>query len=274
MFGYVTANGSELTREQKNRYSAVYCGICRQMRSRASNTARVALSYDMAFLALLLMSLYEPEETGGNHACVLHPLRPYADSPYIRYAADMNIALGYHNCMDDYRDEGKKSAKHLAGVFSKDLPRIQKEYPRQWAAMECCLNALSELEKKNSPDPDAAACCFGTLLGELLVFTEDRWSETLRQMGMGLGRYIYLADAAVDYRRDRKKHRYNPFLAMGMDEDPDFWEQSLLLAMGQCTTYYEQLPLVQDKPLLDNILYSGIWLEYRSRQRRKGRKTE
>ena len=30
--------------------------------------------------------------------------------------------------------------------------------------------------------------------------------------------------------------------------------------MGRCTESYEMLPLVQDKPLLDNILYSGIWV--------------
>ena len=44
----------------------------------------------------------------------------------------------------------------------------------------------------------------------------------------------------------------------------------MVLAMGRCTDYYERLPLVQDKALLDNILYSGIWVEYRRRQR--GRK--
>jgi hypothetical protein len=85
-------------------------------------------------------------------------------------------------------------------------------------------------------------------------------------MGMALGRYIYLADAAVDYSRDQKKKRYNPFLAMGED-DPRKWEQYLVLAMGRCTEYYERLPLVQDKDILDNILYSGVWMEYRRRQR-------
>ena len=57
MFGFVMADSKELSREQLNRYSAVYCGICRQIRQRASQSARLALSYDMAFLALLLMSL-------------------------------------------------------------------------------------------------------------------------------------------------------------------------------------------------------------------------
>lgn len=266
MFGYVAANGAELDKEQKKRYGAVYCGICRQIRESGSNLSRMALSYDMAFLALLLMSLYEPEETGGNHACALHPFRRYTDNEYIAYAADMNIALGYYNCMDDYHDDGKLAAKAAAKIFAKPLPRIRQRYPRQCKAIEECIEKLSRLEQENCQNPDECAACFGELMGELLVYQEDRWAQHLRQMGMALGRFIYLADAAVDYRKDRKKNRYNPFLALGMKEDWDAWEEYLVLAMGRCAEHYEQLPLVQDKKLMDNILYSGIWLEYRRRQ--------
>ncbi len=269
MFGYVAANGSELDKQQKKRYSAVYCGICRNIRDGCSNLARLGLSYDMAFLALLLMSLYEPEEAGGKHACVLHPARAWVDNEYIRYAADMNVALGYYNSMDDYRDEGKYSAKAAAQIFAKPLPRIQEEYPRQWGAIAECIDTLSRLEQENCADADLCAGCFGTLMSEILVYREDRWSQELRQMGMALGRFIYLADAAVDYRRDQKKQQSNPFLAMGMAQDWKCWEEYLVLAMGRCTRHYERLPLVQDKALLDNILYSGIWLEYRRRQGRK-----
>ena len=271
MFGYVAASGSELSKEQKKRYSAVYCGICRQMRRDGAQFARLGLSYDMAFLALLLMSLYEPEEAVGRSACALHPFRSYCDNLYVRYAADMNLLLGYYKCMDDYEDEGKLSAKLMADVFSKSLARLQEEYPRQSAAVASCIAELSRLEKENCDDPDRCAACFGKLMGEILVCREDRWAEDLRQMGMALGRYIYLADAATDYRADKKKKQYNPFLAMGMEEDWKTWEQYLVLAMGRCTDHYERLPLVQDKALLDNILYSGIWLEYRRRQGRKAR---
>lgn len=58
MFGFVTANTGELSKEQKIRYNAVYCGICRRIRQQHSNVARLTLNYDMTFLALLLMSLY------------------------------------------------------------------------------------------------------------------------------------------------------------------------------------------------------------------------
>ena len=269
MFGYVMASGKELSKQAQERYSGVYCGICRQIRARASQPARLGLSYDMAFLALLLSSLYEPEETSGSRACKLHPIkpRPWVDNEYIRYAADMNVALAYYNAMDDYQDDGKHTAKWMVSVFGKTLPEIAARYPRQCQAMEDCIARLNRLEKESCANPDEPAGCFGQLMAELLVYKEDLWAPALRQMGMALGRYIYLADAAVDFDRDRKKNRYNPFLAMGVD-DPAQWEQYLVLAMGRCTEYYERLPLVQDKDILDNILYSGIWVEYRRRQRR------
>ena len=137
MFGYVSASLSELDRPARRRYSAVYCGICRRIREQTSQTARLGLSYDMAFLALLLMSLYEPEEASGGNACRLHPItkRPWVDNLYIRYAADMNVLLAYHNCMDDYRDEGKVTAGYMARVFGKSLDRIREEYPRQAQAV-------------------------------------------------------------------------------------------------------------------------------------------
>jgi len=276
MFGYVMANLPELNKEQRDRYEAVYCGICRSIRESAGNAARLGLSYDMAFLSLLLTSLYEPEETGGNRACRLHPRKPrsWAHNEYIRYGADMNVALAYYNAKDDYEDEKHLSSRIMAGVFGKTLPELKEKYPRQTAAIAECLGRLDRLEKENCPNPDEPAGCFGQLMGELLVYREDLWAPKLRQLGDALGRYIYLADAAVDYRRDKRKQQYNPFLAMGMGEDWAAWEQYLVLAMGRCTKRFEALPLVQDKEILDNILYSGIWAEYRRRQRAVGVRRE
>ena len=123
-------------------------------------------------------------------------------------------------------------------------------------------------------NPDEPAGCFGRLMAELMVYREDRWAEDLRQLGFYLGRFIYLADAAIDYRRDVKHGKYNPFAAMGCGEDFEKWEQYLVLAMAQCTESYERLPLVEDKGILDNILYSGIWLSYRRMQRESGKENQ
>ena len=270
MFGYVTASLKELDKEAEQRYGAVYCGICRRIRIQSGNIARIGLSYDMSFLALLLMSLYEPQEESGKKACKLHPVRkrPWVDNTFVQYAADMNVALCYYNFLDDWQDEGKHSARILAGQFGKHLPEIAQRYPRQCSAMETCIRQLSELEKAGCDNPDEPASCFGQLMGQLLTYEEDIWAPHLQQMGFYLGRFIYLLDAALDYEKDEKKGKYNPYLAMGTGKNWDKWEEYLILTMGRCTESFEKLPLVQDKPLLDNILYSGVWRNIR----RKGQK--
>lgn len=271
MFGYVTANWDELTEDQKERYQAAYCGVCRGIRDQSGNVSRLGLRYDMAFLSLLLSSLYEPEETSGADGCIVHPFKkkPWLMNDCVSYSADMNVALAYYNYLDDWEDERKWSAKLLAGAFGKHFPEIEARYPRQCEAIRTCIARLSQLEKVSCDNPDEAANCFGTLMAELLVYQEDLWAPYLRQMGMALGRFIYLLDAAVDYRKDKKQGKYNPYIAMGMEENWPVWEEYLVLAMARCTDAYERLPLVQDKALLDNILYSGVWVGYK-----KGKKKE
>ena len=269
MFGYVTANWNELNKEQKDRYGSIYCGICRGIRDQSGQLARVTLRYDMAFLALLLMSLYEPEEQSGKNTCFIHPIskRSWVNNEYIQYSADMNVALAYYNALDDWKDDKNPAAKLLAAALEDYLPEIEHRYPRQCEAIQNCIARLSELEKENCGNPDEPAACFGQLMGELLAYKEDIWVLALRQMGNALGRFIYLLDAALDYRKDLKKGKYNPYIAMGLGEDAQRWEDYLVLTMARCTDYYERLPLVQDKTLLDNILYSGVWVNYRAKRK-------
>lgn len=273
MFGYVSANWKELTKQQQQRYQAVYCGICRQIRARSGNIARLSLSYDIAFLALLLMSLYEPEETAGKSGCFLHPAkpRPWLDNQYIRYAADMNVALAYYDLLDDWHDDGKRTAKWMAGAYEPYLEDIRRRYPEQCQTMAHSIAKLSSLERDGCDNPDLTAGAFGELMARLFVWEEDMWTPTLMQMGDALGRFIYLLDAALDYDKDKRKGKYNPFLAMGTGKDPARWQEYLVLTMGRATAAFEKLPLVQDKPLLDNILYSGVWVAYRANRKEEGR---
>lgn len=265
MFGFVMADPKELSAEESKRYGSVYCGICRQIHLRAGSLARMGLSYDTAFLALLLMSLYEPEETCGKRACGFHPLkpRPWVDNQYIQYAADMNVALAYYNCLDDWQDDGKLRSRFCASILKKQMGRIEATYPRQCNAISQCIAQLNALESAHCADPDQAAGCFGRLMEELFVYEQDLWEHSLRQMGFSLGRFIYLADACIDYDKDLRKIRYNPLITTDAEPDRTQWEEYLIMAMGRCTEYYERLPLVQDKGILDNILYGGVWLQFR-----------
>ena len=269
MFGYVTANLEELSQEEQARYRAVYCGICRAIGRQNSQLARLGLRYDMAFLALLLLSLYEPEEVRQEGRCLVHPgkRRSYVCGDILSYTADMNVALAYLKSLDDWQDEKKWSGRLLASRLEPHYRRIAQAYPRQCGVMEQCLAELARLEGERCPVLDKPAEVFGRLMAELFVWKQDLWEEPLRQMGEALGRFIYFVDAVLDGPEDRKTGCYNPFLVTPWAAED--LEKILLLTMGRATHYYEKLPLVQDKGLLDNILYSGVWVRYRERNRKE-----
>ena len=103
MFGYVVANKAGLSEQQLARYRAFYCGLCRALRTRFGQLGRMTLTYDMTFLVMLLSSLYEPETHTGANRCVPHPKTPqhWLQNEFTEYAADLNLALAYHNLLDD-----------------------------------------------------------------------------------------------------------------------------------------------------------------------------
>lgn len=276
MFGFVMANPKELSPEELARYRAHYCGICKAIGRTCSGACRLSLNYDMVFLSLLLSSLYEPEEETKKRGCALHPARGCfaAESGIIDYAAQMNVALAYYSCRDNWLDDRNVAAWVESRVLSGKLKEIGAQYPRQCQAMEQCIRELSILEKTGCDNPDEPANCFGRLMSELFIYREDYWSETLQKMGMALGRFIYLADASADFERDKKRGSYNPLAAISARPEPERWERFLVMEMSECARQFERLPLVQDKCLLDKIMYSGIWMAYRKKMSKKREETD
>ena len=105
------------------------------------------------------------------------------------------------------------------------------------------------------------------MLSELFVYEEDFWSNSLRAFGYELGRFIYLMDAAMDYKKDMKTGNYNPLFEM--KKKPEEMEPILGLPLGNAMEVFEKLPLVQDEHLLRNILYGGVWQQYYAKIRGK-----
>ena len=57
MYGYLLADESTLDSAEKERYQALYCGLCRTLGKRYDLPSKLGLSYDMVFLLMLLGSL-------------------------------------------------------------------------------------------------------------------------------------------------------------------------------------------------------------------------
>lgn len=262
MFGHVQANLADLPQEETNRYKAAYCGLCHVLGKRHGVASRFALTYDLTFLALLLSSLYEPEEQSGESRCMAHPAKKhwYVTSSCTEYAADMTIALTYYKCLDDWQDDRKLSRRTYAALLSSQYKKVKEKWPAQCSAIETNLKELSRIENEGIQHPDLATNCFGHLMSALFLYKEDFWAPYLKQLGFFLGKYIYLADAAIDFNEDRKSGSYNPLTEL--TSTPEQLRDILKMLLGEASEAFESLPLVQDLHLLRNILYSGIWLKY------------
>ena len=262
MFGYVFAHRDSLTESQLARYKQYYCGLCRSLRLRHGLVGEATLTYDMTFLVMLLDSLYEPEPTTGQERCLMHPIHvhDYSVSKYTEYAADLNVALVYYSCLDDWQDDRSLPKLAAAKLLHKKMVQVSAQYSRQCGNIQFCLNRLRQIEQAQDPSPDAAANCFGDLMAELFVVKEDIWAPTLRQVGAALGRFIYVMDAVMDLDGDRRSGNYNPMIALAdSGQTMEDFIQILTMLISECTTAFEKLPLVQDVEILRNILYTGVW---------------
>ena len=264
MFGYLLAEESLLSEEEKRRYRAAYCGLCRSLRERHGAFARLTLQYDMTFLVLLLDSLDEPELRQGEEPCIAHPRssRAWQRTENSDYAADLTVALAYNKCLDDWHDDASPLALAESAALRRSYRKVQALWPRQCEAIEQGLRALGELEKNGEADPDAAAACFGALMAELFVRREDRWAPQLRALGGALGRFIYILDACMDLDKDALLGRYNPLRRRyGMNNAAAF-RDILKMLLGDAVRAFDTLPLVQDAGLMQNILCAGLWAAF------------
>ena len=265
MFGYLLADPAQLTEEEAARYKACYCGLCRSLGERHGQLSRMSLTYDMTFLILLLNSLYEPEEKTGEGLCLPHPRKPHQwlSTEITDYAADMNVALAYLKCLDDWEDDGSPAALAEAGLFKAAYERVLACCPRQCAAIQESLSRLHVLEREKQEDPDAASACFGRLMGEVFVYREDRWSSTLRALGDSLGRFLYVMDACMDLDSDSFRGRYNPFRRYyGLPDNERRFRALLKMLLGDSLRDFDRLPLLQDLGIMQNILCAGVWAQF------------
>ncbi len=292
MFGYITINKSELSGPEYERFHGYYCGLCRVLKKKYDRRGQALLNYDMAFLVILLTSLYECGAQSIQVRCVPNGGRRHEAlvNEMTEYAADMNLALAYHKCMDNWEDEHSRSQRLLARLLESRYEEIRDRYPRQCRAMERELAALSRLEhglkaeaescrgecwkrraekqlrtapKAGDADIDSAANCFGRLTAEIFAVREDEWRELLWDIGFSLGKFVYLLDAYDDLEKDRKRGSFNPLLSVaGRPDFDEFCHQMLVMTMADCSKKFEMLPLLEETGILRNVIYSGVWTKY------------
>lgn len=263
MFGYVNIDKAELKFREYYKYKGYYCGLCMNLKRNYSELSRLTLNYDMTFLILILSSLYEVEDKAVKKRCIVHPIKKQIiiENEITNYVSAMNIILAYYNCKDNWLDEKDLKSLLFSKALNGDYKKTVKLYEEKERFIKLSLDNIVKLEKENTSDIDAISNEFGNLMGELMVYRKDHWEKILRKVGFFLGKYIYILDAYLDIDEDKKNNSYNPFINIGLDKSiniDDYANNILMLNLSFLNEEIDKLPLIKDKGIIDNIIYSGI----------------
>lgn len=265
MFGYIKIYKSELLVREYEAYKSVYCGLCKAMGKEYSFLSRLTLSYDCTFYAMFLMSLKRSCNGFESGRCRFNPFKKCSyckcESDALSKAAAVSVILSYYKVVDDINDSGglKRTAlKIVKPFFSRWRKKAAKRYPEIDKLAEKMLSSQLNAEKDSGCTLDMAADPTAEFLASLLELEGSGDDARIyRQIGYGLGRFIYLADAADDYIKDVKSNSFNPFKQY-KDNLKEVMNNNLSSSLAMTYDAYNLLDLVDFKGIIDNVILKGL----------------
>ena len=271
MFGYIRPAAPRLSEAENERFRDAYSGLCHTLGRRYGFAARFLLNFDFTFLAILLS--LGTAATRSCRRCVAHPCRGCGAmdaSKALDAAADHSVVLAWWQIQDHIVDHGFFAGLkyRLAALFVRRAYRKARSLvPDFDAAVQRHLRGLSERESEHCASLDAAAEPFAALLAEIAAVEPDGTKRRIfEQIFYHLGRWIYLIDAADDFRQDAKSGNYNP-LRYRYQIDGDELPQEVKNALGetldasirQMAGAYALLDAGEWTSVLDSIFYESFY---------------
>lgn len=274
MFGYINPDTPYLFIKDEKLYKALYCGLCKSIGAGCGQTARTAITYDMAFVSALVHNIRCEDVQIKKAHCCIHPFkRRYIaskDETTIMLGC-INTALAYYKLCDDKADGDKKGIFRHA--FKGGFRRAKKRHPQAVEIIRNQLEKQSALEKRNCSIIEEAAEPTAEMMQRLSDYMfADKATDNTRGLFYALGKWIYLIDALDDYDKDVKKNRYNPFYNSFKDlkkedavknngEELAFIFDSIFADMRKNLS---GINFRYNKDLTDNIILRGIPMKTRA----------
>lgn len=270
MFGYIKANKPEMKIKEFEIYKAVYCSLCKELGKNYGLLARLTLSYDFTFLALLNMALKDGCTSFERKRCAFNPFKKCnycKETNDLKMPSAAAMIMLYYKLKDNVEDEkGFKKLGYLLllPIFSGAHKKAKKQYPKIEETVADYISEQSQLEKSGCREIDRIADPTAKALSKLLMLCSDNETEkrVLERIGYCLGRYIYILDAACDLEEDIKKGTYNVLRYMLAENNQEIIKEKvvpqLYFCVNEAAKAFELLEIKKHKHILGNIIYLGL----------------
>ena len=282
MLGYVQIFKPDLKVREYEIYQGYYCGICKYIGTEYGQLPRMVLSYDAAFLAVLLASVDEEPDAPVQEHCVAHHVqkKTIIRNKAIEYAGDVMLILAWYKLLDDIRDEGQNSTKAIGAKTAKLVLRslhkkLQARYPELCDGIEINLTKLAALEDERCASIDEAAEQFSRIMevifsegAKVLYPDQPNLHETFAKTGYHMGKWIYLIDAVDDIQENIEDGAYNPlFYRFKYEGEPadEFRDRirsdlefNLYQYLSVLSEHAESLDIKKNSGIIENVIYFGM----------------
>ena len=263
MFGYVKPFKDQLKVCEYETYKAAYCTLCKNMGKNYGHIARMTLSYDFTFLAILMLAIDENDPQYKRKGCVYNPFKKCIyisdkDKVFDLVSASA-VSSVYAKAVDNVEDSKglrKIGYKIFKAIFSRKYERAVKFFPDVAKTLLNMVNYQIKVEKNENTGIDEAAEPTASAMKKLFSLCSNNEAESriLAQIGYMMGKWIYLIDAVTDLDDDIKTGNFNP-LKQGS-------ASSAVMTMNVCAAEagnaLELLEIKRFGGILRNIIYIGL----------------
>lgn len=271
MFGYVRAFQPQLRVCEYQAYKGVYCSLCRAQGRLFGPLSRFSLSYDIAFLAMLHLSVQGGCGGFTEKHCVFNPLKKCKyckqGDEALSYAASVAMLLSYYKLrdnIDDSRGIKKLGCGLLHPYFNRKRKKAARLYPEAAKIAQAYYQSQRQVEALPTPGLDAAAEPTAKALEALFALCAgEKEARPLARMGYCIGKWIYLLDAGADFEKDQKTGAFNPLKAGYSGGDIPVYLQECLLpnlnvCITECASAFELAECKDFRPIIENVIYLGL----------------
>lgn len=270
MFGYILPDKPNMYMKDYALYRAFYCGLCHQIGRCQGQCMRLAVNYDVTFLAILMHGLTEELLPMRRQACVLNPFRRkmvVAETPMLRTIAYLNALLVDFKCRDDIQDGTRHGRRSLRRLITSKVRAARRRLPEVAAVLDAAFERQCRVEADSPTSWHVAAEPFADAVQDIVrLVAGPQYTPELGMIGYLLGQYIYLLDAIDDYDSDIRRHQYNPLvlyygyatkdelIRTAADELFGYVHQMVAVVKEN----YQRIPIFATEGIVTNTLWMGL----------------
>ena len=190
MFGYIKPFKPEMKVKEFDTYQAFYCGLCHQLGEMFGPFAKLTLSYDFTFLAMVSVGLRQEFAGFCKARCMANPLKkkvcavPCED---LSFTAGCAMILFYYKLKDNLQDSGfwKKLLYYpLLPLAASARKKAKVRFPEVDEIFSKMITDQFALEKQENVSLDRAADPTAVAMGQMLTLLSQ--DETQKRI---LSRY-------------------------------------------------------------------------------------